>query len=156
MSYAVRRRSSARQWQRSGRRDVRWVPGGSVGGRRDTWQTWEPGGYARDRRLLFPEVAADFFVGDVAATGSAAGSAAGVVSIDVLQLLHDPRALVAEAARVLRPGGRFVATTWEGPAASRASVRPGGLIGCGARGVENDPVSERVGNGEVVTPRFAV
>ena len=69
---------------------------------------------ARRRRLLFPQVAADFFVGDVAATGLPADSAAAVVSIDVVQLLDDPCALVLETARVLRPGGRFVATTWEG------------------------------------------
>lgn len=66
------------------------------------------------RRQLFPHATADFFVADVAATGLAAHSAHAVVSIDVLQLLDDPRALIVEAARVLRRGGRFVLTTWEG------------------------------------------
>lgn len=90
---------------------------------------------AQGRRLLFPGVAADFFVSDVAATGLPAGSANAVVSIDVLQLLDDPSALLVEATRILRPGGRFVATTWEGhddapprfPRNVRALVESAGL-----------------------------
>jgi Methylase involved in ubiquinone/menaquinone biosynthesis len=50
----------------------------------------------------------DFFVADVSATGLPADNAHAVVNIDVVQLLDDPRALIVEAARVLRPGGRFV------------------------------------------------
>ncbi|RNI25324.1 class I SAM-dependent methyltransferase [Flexivirga caeni] len=59
---------------------------------------------ARSRRTSFANVAADFLVCDVAAAGLPSGSADAVVSIDVLQLVEDPRALVAEAARVLRLG----------------------------------------------------
>ncbi|HVV20916.1 MAG TPA: methyltransferase domain-containing protein, partial [Pseudonocardiaceae bacterium] len=37
-----------------------------------------------------------------------------VVSIDVLQLVEDQLAMLREAARLVRPGGRLVFTTWEG------------------------------------------
>ncbi len=46
------------------------------------------------------------------------GCADAVVSIDVLQLLDDPASLLGEAARLLRPAGRLVLTTWEGQGAS--------------------------------------
>ena len=41
------------------------------------------------------------------------GEPAAVMSIDALLFAPDKRAAVAEIARVLRPGGRFVATTWD-------------------------------------------
>jgi SAM-dependent methyltransferase len=41
------------------------------------------------------------------------GCAAAVITIDVLQLLDEPAALLREAVRLLRPYGRLVATTWE-------------------------------------------
>ncbi|MGH3669748.1 MAG: class I SAM-dependent methyltransferase [Pseudonocardiaceae bacterium] len=70
---------------------------------------------ARRRRALFNDVtAAEFRVGDAAATGLPAGCADAVVTIDVLQLLDEPVALLREVARLLRPGGRLVVTTWEG------------------------------------------
>ena len=40
-------------------------------------------------------------------------SANGVLSIDALLFAPDKRAAVREIARVLRPGGRLVATTWD-------------------------------------------
>lgn len=70
---------------------------------------------ARHRRELFgdPE-SADFHVRDATATGLPVHCADAVVMIDVLQLLDEPAALLREATRLLRPGGRLVATTWEG------------------------------------------
>jgi SAM-dependent methyltransferase len=91
---------------------------------------------ARQRRTLFPGASgAAFHVGDAIATALPAGSVDAVVTIDVLQLLDDPAALVVEGARLLRPGGRFLATTWEGhgdaperfPRSVRALVERAGL-----------------------------
>lgn len=48
---------------------------------------------------------------DVAALPIAAGSMDAVVAINVLYHLREPAAAVAEARRVLRPGGTFVAAT---------------------------------------------
>lgn len=69
---------------------------------------------AADRRALFGLAgSARFVVADQAALGLAGGSAAAVVSIDAVQFSADPAAAVREAARVLRPGGRYVLTNWE-------------------------------------------
>jgi 2-polyprenyl-3-methyl-5-hydroxy-6-metoxy-1,4-benzoquinol methylase len=48
--------------------------------------------------------------------GSFLGLVSGrfVVADDVLQLVPDPAAMVREMARVVKPGGRVVVTTWEG------------------------------------------
>ena len=68
-----------------------------------------------ERRATFGDPSdAEFRVADVAATGLPTDCADAVVAIDVLQLLDDPAAMLCEAARLLRPGGRLVATTWEG------------------------------------------
>ena len=56
---------------------------------------------------------ARFVVGSFADTGLEAGSAAGVMSEDALQYAPDKQAAMAEAARILRPGGRFVFTAYE-------------------------------------------
>jgi ubiquinone/menaquinone biosynthesis C-methylase UbiE len=56
---------------------------------------------------------ARFVVGSFAATGLEAGSASGVMSEDALQYAPDKQAAMAEAARILRPGGRFVFTAYE-------------------------------------------
>lgn len=69
---------------------------------------------AHHRRRLFPEAAARFQRADATDTGLPAGCADAVVTIDVLQLLEEPAALLREAARLLRPYGRLAATTWEG------------------------------------------
>jgi SAM-dependent methyltransferase len=56
---------------------------------------------------------ARFIVGTFADTGLASGSADGVMSEDTLQYAPDKRAALREAARILRPGGRFVFTAFE-------------------------------------------
>jgi SAM-dependent methyltransferase len=58
-------------------------------------------------------IAAEFRVGDLAATGLPDGSVDGVVVVDAIQFPPDPAAAYAELARVLRPGGRAVLTCWE-------------------------------------------
>ena len=57
--------------------------------------------------------AAAFQVGDLAATGLAAGSVDAVVCIDAIQFAGQPAAAYAELRRVLAPGGRVVLTSWE-------------------------------------------
>jgi SAM-dependent methyltransferase len=70
---------------------------------------------ARQRVSLFEGVApARFEVADVTRTGLPDGCADAVVSIDVFQLVAGKGAMIAELARLLRPGGRAVLTTWEG------------------------------------------
>jgi len=56
---------------------------------------------------------ARFVVGAFADTGLEAASADGVMSEDALQYAPDKQAAMAEAARILRPGGRFVFTAYE-------------------------------------------
>ena len=68
------------------------------------------------RASMFAGATAEFRVADATATGLPTARADAVVCIDVLQLVPDPAALVREAARLLRPGGRLVLTTWEGHA----------------------------------------
>lgn len=72
-------------------------------------------GDALQRRPAFPRLASAYFqAANVMATGLVDGSADAVMSIDVLQLLDDPAALLGEAARLLKPAGLLVLTTWEG------------------------------------------
>lgn len=52
-------------------------------------------------------------LGSFAATGLAAASVDAIVSIDALLFAPDKRAALVELARVLRPGGRLAATTWD-------------------------------------------
>jgi SAM-dependent methyltransferase len=56
---------------------------------------------------------AEFRVGDFAATGLPAASFDGAISIDSLFLVADKTGSVEETARILKPGARFVVTTWE-------------------------------------------
>jgi SAM-dependent methyltransferase len=67
---------------------------------------------ARAERLGLGEQAR-FQVGSFANTGLEAGSADGAMSEDALQYATDKRAALVEAARILRPGGRFVFTAYE-------------------------------------------
>jgi SAM-dependent methyltransferase len=56
---------------------------------------------------------ASFRVGDVTATGLPDSSCDAAMSLDVLLFVPDKAAAFREAARILRPGGRFAFTTWE-------------------------------------------
>lgn len=56
---------------------------------------------------------ARFRIGGFTGTGLPTASCAGVMSVDALWMVWDKPAALAEVARVLRPGGRFVFTTWE-------------------------------------------
>jgi SAM-dependent methyltransferase len=56
---------------------------------------------------------AGYRLGDLVATGLAAGGADAVVVIDAIQFPADPAAAYREIARILRPGGRVVLTCWE-------------------------------------------
>jgi SAM-dependent methyltransferase len=56
---------------------------------------------------------ASFATSDLTATGLPEASCDAVMSLDVLPFVPDQAAAVGEAARILRPGGRFAFTTWE-------------------------------------------
>jgi len=58
-------------------------------------------------------VAADYRVGDLAATGLDPGCADGVVCVDAIQFARQPDVAYRELRRVLAPGGRAVLTSWE-------------------------------------------
>lgn len=63
-------------------------------------------------------------VADAADTSLPAKSADAVVCIDALQLVPDMDALLREVARILRPGGRVVITTWERRGGEPADLPP--------------------------------
>jgi SAM-dependent methyltransferase len=70
---------------------------------------------AQERVKLFPTVrSARFKLADVTSTGLPSGSVDAAISIDVLQLVPGQAAMLKEMARVLKPAGRAVLTTWEG------------------------------------------
>ncbi|MGC0336807.1 class I SAM-dependent methyltransferase [Streptomyces sp. SLBN-8D4] len=56
---------------------------------------------------------ARFYVASATDTGLPAGGFDGAVSIDALWMVHDKAAAFRELARVLRPAGRLVFTSWE-------------------------------------------
>jgi ubiquinone/menaquinone biosynthesis C-methylase UbiE len=56
-----------------------------------------------------------FLVADAAATQLPSASFDGAISIDALQLMPRPKAVLEEVARILRPGGVLAFTTWLGP-----------------------------------------
>jgi SAM-dependent methyltransferase len=56
---------------------------------------------------------ATFAKGSFDAIPAEASSSRGVMSIDALLFAPDKRKAICEIARVLAPGGRFVATTWD-------------------------------------------
>jgi SAM-dependent methyltransferase len=57
--------------------------------------------------------AAEFRVGDLAATGLEAGAANGVLCVDAIQFAPQPGEAYQEIRRILAPGGRAVLTCWE-------------------------------------------
>jgi ubiquinone/menaquinone biosynthesis C-methylase UbiE len=78
-------------------------------------------GHARQRIAGFGlEGRARFLVADLCATRLPDACCAAALSIDVVAMLPDKAAALAEAARILRPQGRFVLTAWE-------STEPGGI-----------------------------
>jgi SAM-dependent methyltransferase len=88
----------------------------SVSGARLTGIDFSPAAIAQAQRrveLFVPRPQASFIVADAADTALPASSADAVVCIDALQLVPDASGLLREAARVVRPGGRVVITTWE-------------------------------------------
>ena len=93
------------------------------------------------RRL---DVAADFRVGDLAATGLDTGSARAVLCVDAIQFAPQPEAAFGEIRRVLAAGGRAVLTSWEAyerndervPARLRRVDLRAGLAGAGFADVE--------------------
>jgi ubiquinone/menaquinone biosynthesis C-methylase UbiE len=68
---------------------------------------------ARRAADFVPSRSASFMVADATATSLPAAAMDAVMCIDALQLLPDRRGLLDEVARILRPGGRLVLTTWE-------------------------------------------
>jgi ubiquinone/menaquinone biosynthesis C-methylase UbiE len=62
---------------------------------------------------------AKFKVGDVTATGLADASCEAAISLDVIIYVPDKEAAMKEAARIVRPGGRFGFTVWEQPGYSQ-------------------------------------
>jgi SAM-dependent methyltransferase len=56
---------------------------------------------------------ASYQQGSFAETGLADAALDAIVSVDALLFAPDKRAAVAEFARILRPGGRLVMTTWD-------------------------------------------
>jgi SAM-dependent methyltransferase len=100
----------------------------SVSGARLTGVDFSAGaiaGASRRAAAFVPRPRASFIVADAADTALPADTADAVVCIDSLQFVPDKNALLCEVARVLRPGGRAVITTWErrgsGPADLPAS-----------------------------------
>jgi ubiquinone/menaquinone biosynthesis C-methylase UbiE len=67
---------------------------------------------ARDSAVRW-NVEADFKVGDLTATGLADKSADAIVVVDAIQFPSDPTAAYTELARVIRPSGHVVVTSWE-------------------------------------------
>lgn len=65
-----------------------------------------------------------FKTGDIAKTGWIDHSFDGALSMDVLLFVADKPAALVEIARILKPCGRFVGTTWELRAASAALSVP--------------------------------
>src|SRR5229473_3130968 len=113
----------------------------SVSGARVTGIDFSPGAIAQASRqadAFVPRPQASFVVADAADTSVPAKSAGAVVCIDALQLVPDREGLLREAARVLRPGGRVVITTWERRGGARPSdarrgrAKPSPLLGVGS------------------------
>ena len=68
---------------------------------------------SRRAGLFVPRPQASFIVANASDTSLPAKTADAIMCIDALQLFPSKNALLREVARVLRPGGRAVITTWE-------------------------------------------
>lgn len=91
-----------------------WFAG--VSGARLTGVDFSPGAIAQASRradAFVPRPRASFIAADASDTTLPAGAADAVLCIDALWLVADKDGLLREVARVLRPGGRVVITTWE-------------------------------------------
>lgn len=104
-----------------------------VSGARLTGVDWSPVAIAAASRraaLFVSEGRASFVVADAAQTSLAADMADAVMCIDALQLVPDKDGLLREVARLLRPEGRAVITTWErtGSEPERLPVDVGALV----------------------------
>lgn len=99
----------------------------SVSGTRLTGVDFSPGAIAEASRraeAFVPRSRASFVVADAADTSLPGETADAVVCIDALQLVADKNGLLREVARVLRPGGRAVITTWERNAGELRGLPP--------------------------------
>ena len=88
----------------------------SVSGARLTGVDFSPRAIAEASRRaesFVPRPQASFIVADASDTSLPAKTADAIICIDALQLVPGKDALLREVARVLRPGGRAVITTWE-------------------------------------------
>jgi len=79
---------------------------------------------ARRAEAFVPRSSASFMVADATATSLPTAAMDAVMCIDALQLVPDRSGLLDEIARVLRPGGRLVVTTWERRAGTPGNVPP--------------------------------
>jgi SAM-dependent methyltransferase len=68
---------------------------------------------ARERAQRIGRANADFRKGSFEATSLDDASVDAVMSVDAFLFAPDKRAAAAEIARILRPGGRLVMTTWD-------------------------------------------
>jgi ubiquinone/menaquinone biosynthesis C-methylase UbiE len=99
----------------------------SVSGARLTGVDFSPAAIAQASRraeAFMSRPRASFVVADAADTSLPAKTADAVMCIDALQLVPDKNGLLREVARILRPDGRVVITTWERRGGEPADLPP--------------------------------
>jgi SAM-dependent methyltransferase len=99
----------------------------SVSGARLTGVDFLPRAIAEAQRragLFVPRPQVSFIVADATGSSLPPGTVDAVVCIDALQVVPDKSGLLREIARVLRPGGRAVITTWERRGSESADLPP--------------------------------
>ena len=99
----------------------------SVSGARLTGVDFSPRAIAEASRragLFVPRPQASFIVADAGGTSLPAKTADAIMCIDALQLVSGKDGLLREVARILRPGGRAVITTWERNSTGPADLPP--------------------------------
>jgi SAM-dependent methyltransferase len=100
----------------------------SVSGARLTGVDFSPRAIAEASRragLFVPRPQTSFMAADATDISLPAKTADAIICIDALQLIPDKNGLLREVARVLRPGGRAVITTWERRDSAPADLPPG-------------------------------